>query len=136
MKKLVICFLSILLIIFIAISYMVHNNDYNVSKIKRKIEKNTEIRDISYLNEYDNYYLVMDNDYLYVIDKEYKIILKKEQYLLYENKKNYDIIYKDDTLMYMNNYIKKDNLICEYYDIFTYELIKRVIVGGSYEQYS
>ena len=130
MKKLIICFISILLIIFLLVTHMVRNNDKYIDNLKKEISKNTEIYDISYLNVYDNYYIVMDNENLYIIDLEYNKIYETPKYLIYENKKNYDIIYKDGTLMYMNDYMDKSKLIYEYYDIHSYELIDKVLLGG------
>ena len=109
---------------------MVDNDSKYENTMKKKILNNTEISDINYINYYNNYYIVTNNDNLYIIDNEYKIIYETPVYLLYENKKNYDIIYKDDTLMYLYDYKSKDGLIYEYYDIHSYELIDRVLVGG------
>ena len=109
---------------------MVDNDSKYENTMKKKILNNTEISDINYINYYNNYYIVTNNDNLYIIDNEYRIIYETPVYLLYENKKNYDIIYKDDTLMYLYDYKSKDGLIYEYYDIHSYELIDRVLVGG------
>ena len=110
----------------------INNNKYN-DKLENNIINNTEIKKIRYINKYDNYYIVTNNKYIYLIDSKYDIILKKDISLIHKNTNNYDIIYKDEYLMYFNDYIKDDILVYEYYDINTYELIDRVFVGGKNE---
>ena len=34
--------------------------------------------------------------------------------------------------MYMDNYIDKDSIVFNYYDIYSYKLIDSIIVGGNY----
>lgn len=133
MKKIIIWFISILIILFLLIMYInINNNKYN-DKLENNIINNTEIKKIRYINKYDNYYIVTNNKYIYLIDSKYDIILKKDISLIHKNTNNYDIIYKDEYLMYFNDYIKDDILVYEYYDINTYELIDRVFVGGKNE---
>ncbi len=133
MKKIIIWFISILIILFLLIMYMnINNNKYN-DKLENNIINNTEIKKIRYIKKYDNYYIVTNNKYIYLIDSKYDIILKKDISLIHKNTNNYDIIYKDEYLMYFNDYIKDDILVYEYYDINTYELIDRVFVGGKNE---
>ena len=50
--------------------------------------------------------------------------------LVHENTNDYEIIYKDDKFLYMKDYYKKKKLAIEYYDISTYELVDKVLVGG------
>ena len=130
MKKVVKIVIGLIIILFMFITYMVYDDNKYNNKIIKNIVKNTEIKDIIYFNEYNNYYIVKDKDYIYLFDKKYKEIFKVDNVLVYENKKNYDIIYKDELLMYMNDYYKNNRLVYEYYNIYTYELIDKVIVGG------
>ena len=131
MKKLGLLFGGLLIVILLLIAYIDYNNDSYLNKLKEKIIKNTEISDIEYINKYGEYYIVFNNDYLYLIDNEYQIILEKEKFLIHENDKNYDIIYKDNKFMYFNEVYKDGIIIYEYYDIYKYELIDRILVGGS-----
>ncbi len=130
MKKVVKIVIGLIIILFMFITYMVYDDNKYNNKIIKNIVKNTEIKDIIYFNEYNNYYIVKDKDYIYLFDKKYKEIFKVDNILVYENKKNYDIIYKDELLMYMNDYYKNNRLVYEYYNIYTYEPIDKVIVGG------
>jgi len=131
MKKLLILVIFILVIIFLLMYYMIYSNNNYFDIIKKNITKNLEIKDIQYLNEYDNYYILLDKDYLYLIDNEYNEILRVERFLIHDNIKDYDIIYKEDHFMYFNDLYDGNNLVYEYYDIYKYELIDRIIVGGN-----
>ena len=132
MKKVIKIFISLLIIIFIFILYMDYNDKRYEDRLKNKIINNTDIKDIKYINHYDNYYIVMDIDNLYIFDKKYVEILKIDRILIHENKKKYDMIYKDGIVMYMNDYYKDKSLVYEYYDLYTYEMLDRVLVGGTY----
>ena len=133
MKRIIKIFISLLIITFIFILYMDYNDRKNISKLEDKIVNNTDIKEIEYINYYDNYYIVMDMDDLYVFDKDYVEILKIDKILIHENKKKYDMIYKDGVVMYVNDYYKNKTLYYEYYDLYTYELFNKVLVGGTYE---
>lgn len=133
MKKVIKTFIGLLIFIFVLILY-IDNNDKNYqNELTDKIINNTDIKDIEYINNYDDYYIVMNKDNLYLFNNEYDEIFKIDCILIHENKKKYDIIYKDGTLMYMNDYYNGKQLVYEYYNLYTYELIKRVFVGGKNE---
>lgn len=132
MKKLIAGFIFILLFLFVSMWIIVGIDKNNINDIKDKISKNTNIEDISYVNKYDNYYIVKNSDYVYVLDIEYKEIDKISIDKLYDNDKDYDLIYIDNELLYMNDYNDKEGLVFKYYDVYTYELVDEVMVGGSY----
>ena len=113
-----------------AIIYVLINDNKYQRKLEKNIINNTDVKEISYLNKYGNYYIVMDMEYIYVYDLKYNEILSKDINLIHVNDNEYDIIYKDDTLMYLNNYKKDNSLVYEYYDIDTYKLIDNVYIGG------
>lgn len=130
MKKVVISFISIMIVIFIMILYMVSSDNKNSLSLELVLKDKIDISEINYLNKYNDYYLVEDSNYLYLIDKEYKIISKLEIELIHKNINNYAIIYEDDKIYYLNDYIDDDKMVYEYYDIYSYEMIKQVLVGG------
>ena len=132
MKKLVLVLVSIIILSFILISYMVNNNDKYLANLEKMIIDNTDIKLVNYVNEYDEYYIVSDKDNLYLVNMKYEIIFDIEKSKIHENSKNYDIIYKEDKLMYFNNIYDKDRLVYEYYDLYTYEIIDKVVVGDNY----
>ena len=130
MKKLIIIFISLILFLFTFICIVVGIDKNNIEDIEKKVSKNTNIKNIEYVNIYDDYYIVLDLDKLYLFDSEYKEIFKVERDKVYKNKKNYDIVYRNKTIMYMDNYRNKDGLIFKYYDIYTYKLIDEIVIGG------
>lgn len=130
MKKVVISFISIIVVIFMMILYMVSSDNKDKLSVEELIKAKTNILEIDYLNKYNDYYLLEDSNYLYLIDKEYKIISKLEISLIHENLNHYDLIYEDDKIYYLNDYIDNDKIIYEYYDIYSYEIVKQVLVGG------
>ena len=130
MKKLIIIFISIILFLFIGIWIVVGVDRNSIKDIENDIIKNTDIKKIEYVNMYDGYYIVIDLNNLYLFNNKYEEIFEVERDKIYKNKNNYDIVYRNETIMYMDNYKKKDGLIFKYYDIYTYELIDEIVVGG------
>lgn len=130
MKKIIKIFIGIIILIFILILGMVRNNDKNYNKMIKEIENNTLLKEVVYVNKYNNYFIVEDNEYLYLINDKYKIISEIDINLLYKNSKNYDIIYRDERFMYMKDSYKDGKLYYQYYDIYNYSLIDEIMVGG------
>lgn len=130
MKKLIVFFVSILVIIFFFILYMICNDNKYLNNLKKDIIDNTDISSIRYINKYDGYYIVSNNDNLYLFDEMYNNILEIDLDLVHENVNNYDIIYRDSELVYLNDIKDGSNLAYEYYDLYTYEFLDRVLVGG------
>jgi hypothetical protein len=131
-KKIIIVIISIVLVLFIAMFVMTVSDRKYFNDIIRDIELNTDIENIDYVNFYDDYYLVVDSEYLYLINSQYEEITKIDLKLTHDNVNHYDIIYRDNTIMYMKNYKSKKGLVFEYYDLKSYELIDKIVVGGSY----
>ena len=119
---------SIIVLSIIFISIVINNDKRYINKLKSNIINNTEIKSIKYINKYDNYYIVMDNKKLYLITGDYNTLLEVDRILIHENNKNYDIIYKDERLMYFSDLSKKNKLKYRYYDLYTYELIDEVVI--------
>ena len=119
---------SIIVLSIILISIVINNDKRYINKLKSNIINNTEIKSIKYINKYDDYYIVMDNKKLYLITGSYNTLLEVDRILIHENNKNYDIIYKDERLMYFSDLCKKNKLKYRYYDLYTYELIDEVVI--------
>jgi len=132
MKKLIKIFLSVLIIIFLLITYMDYSDSRYKTKLEKMIVKNTDIKNVTYINAYGDYYIVMDDDNLYVFNDKYVELLKVDKILIHKNDKKYDIIY-DEKPMYMKDYYKDNKLYYEYYDLYSYEKIGEVLVGGKDE---
>lgn len=119
---------SIIVLSIIFISIVINNDKRYINKLKSNIINNTGIKSIKYINKYDDYYIVMDNKKLYLITGDYNTLLEVDRILIHENNKNYDIIYKDERLMYFSDLSKKNKLKYRYYDLYTYELIDEVVI--------
>jgi len=125
--------ISVIVLLFVSKWIMVGIDNLSVNKLEGVILDNTDIRDIRYINYYDGYYIVMDNDYLYLFNDKYELISSIKVRLMYDNKNKYDIVYRDETIMYMNDYKNKEGIIYEYFDIYSYEIIDKIVIGGKYE---
>ena len=126
MKKIIKIFIIIVILLFGMIFFVTEIDNRDTKKLIEDISNNTQIDNIKYINRYGEYYIVLNDKYLYAINKEYKAISELDKILLYENKNNYDIIYDNELFMYM----EEVNNIYKYYDIYSYELIREVDMGG------
>lgn len=132
MRKLIIIFISIILFLFTCVCVIISVDKNYIKDIEKDIRKNIKIKNIEYINKYDGYYIVMDMENLYLFDKDYQEIFSAKIDSLHKNKNDYDIIYKDMKVMYMDNYKnKKEGVVFKYYDIYTYELIDEIVIGGN-----
>ena len=132
MKRLIIIFLVFIRFLFFLILIIIFNNNSYEDKMIKNVSIKCNIEDIKYINKYNDYYIVIDDNSLYLIDSNYKIISEMDKNLLYENTKNYDIIYRNGKLLYSDDIYKDGNLIYRYYDIYSYEMIDEILIGGNY----
>lgn len=128
MKK-IIKVVMIVIILIIVISLILfstlNNNKKYLNTITKNINKNYKLEEkITYSNKYGNYYIFTTKNNVIVLNKEYEEILKEDIEILSENKNKYEIIYKNNKLMYEETILKKGNLIYKYYDVTNNELIK------------
>ena len=127
MKK-VIKIIVIILLITVIISIILFsinnkNNEY-LTSISKDISKNYKVEEkITYSNKYGNHYILTTKKNVIVLNKEYEEILKEDIDILDDNKNNYDLIYKNNKLMYEETILKKDKLTYKYYDATNNELI-------------
>jgi len=131
MKKLIAGFVVIILFLFISICVVVSFDESYVNNLEKEILKNTSLKNIIYVNKYDNNYIVIDKEQVYLFNSNYEEIYKVKESMLHENKNDYDLVYRDNTIMYMDNYKSKEGIIFKYYDLYTYELIDEIVVGGN-----
>lgn len=110
---------------------MIYIDMDDINDLKENILKNTNVEEVNYVNKYDNNYIVKDYDYVYLFNSNYEEIYKIKLDLLYDNLNNYDLIYRNNTIMYMDNYRVDDGIVFRYYDIYTYELIDEIVVGDN-----
>ena len=131
MKRLIIIFLVFIGFLFFLMLIIIWNNNRYEDKMIENVSTKCDIEDIKYINKYNDYYIVIDDNSLYLIDSNYKIISEIDINLLYENTKNYDIIYRNGKLLYSDDIYKDGNLIYRYYDIYSYEMVDEILIGGN-----
>ena len=129
MKRIIIIFLSITFILLILLLYITNDNYYN--NISKSIKDNYANINLYYVNKYNNYYIFLSDENYGVLDGEYNEIMLISKSLVHDNTNNYDVIYKDNKLMYQEEVLDKDKLMINYYDIYTYQLDKTITIGGN-----
>lgn len=125
--------LSIILIIIIVINIcifsLVNNNQKYFKNILKNIEDNYQIKEkITYLNIYNNYYIFTTKNKVIVLNNEYQEILNEPINTITKKKKNQELIYKTNQLMFEETILKKDHLIYKYYDATNGEFIKKTVL--------
>ncbi len=107
-------------------SYITNHNQEELDRIVQNIQAHYPItEEITYSNQYGNYYVFTTKYNVYVLNKEYKEVLKEQIGVLTENKENLPLIYKTNKLMYEKT-IRQDQIVTyEYYDAKTGEQIKK-----------
>lgn len=127
MKRIIIIFLSITFILLILLLYITNDNYYN--NISKSIKDNYANINLYYVNKYNNYYIFLSDENYGVLDGEYNEIMLISKSLVHDNTNNYDVIYKDNKLIYQEEVLDKDKLMINYYDIYTYQLDKTITMG-------
>jgi len=131
MKKIIIIFVTIILVILFSIFFLVSSNDKYSSNIEKEIRKNYEIKEeINYLNKYDLYYIIVTNKNLIVLDNKYQEIFKEDVSKIEELDQNKGIVYRLNEVMYEVKDVDENKITYHYYDIYTNELIDTVEIGG------
>ena len=129
MKRIIIIFLSITFILLILLLYITNDNYYN--NISKSIKDNYANINLYYVNKYNDYYIFLSDENYGVLDGEYNEIMLISKSLVHDNTNNYDVIYKDNKLIYQEEVLDKDKLMINYYDIYNYQLGKTITIGGN-----
>ena len=129
MKRIIIIFLSITFILLMLLLYITNDNYYN--NISKSIKDNYANINLYYVNKYNDYYIFLSDENYGVLAGEYNEIMLISKSLVHDNTNNYDVIYKDNKLMYQEEVLDKDKLMINYYDIYTYQLDKTITIGGN-----
>lgn len=121
--------ISILVItITIIMLPIIKNNSYDKQLIKN-IYNNTDIKDISYINKDNNYYIVKSNDKIIVLDLNYETVYEVDISSVKES--SLEFSYKQNKLYYREKIREDNKIIYKYYDINNLEYVFEVVVGGA-----
>lgn len=118
----------IVLILGIYIYPSIKNDNYQ-KRLISDIYKNTDIKDIEYLNKDNNYYVVKDRDKVIVLDLNYEEAYSIDKSKLKDN--DLDLVYRRNNLYYEEKIRDGDNLTYNFYNIDNNELAYQVLLGGN-----
>ena len=125
-KIILIIILVLIIFLFLVALPTILNSNYYKNTISL-LETKTDNK-ITYLNEYNNYYIIKTKENIIVYDKKYQEIYRESLDKI--SNMNYDIIYKKDTLMYEKTTLSKHKVTYTYYDIYTKEKIDSLEIEG------
>ncbi len=126
--------LFILLMVFIVLILGIYiypsiKNDNYQKRLISDIYKNTDIKNIEYLNKDNNYYVVKDRDKVIVLDLNYEEVYSIDKSKLKDN--DLDLVYRRNNLYYEEKIRDGDNLTYNFYNIDNNELAYQVLLGGN-----
>lgn len=126
--------LFILLMVFIVLILGIYiypsiKNDNYQKRLISDIYKNTDIKNIEYLNKDNNYYVVKDRDKVIVLDLNYEEVYSIDKSKLKDN--DLDLVYRRNNLYYEEKIRDGDNLTYIFYNIDNNELAYQVLLGGN-----
>jgi uncharacterized membrane protein len=126
-KKSVFILLMVFIVLILGIYiYPSIKNDNYQKRLISDIYKNTDIKDIEYLNKDNNYYVVKDRDKVIVLDLNYEEVYSIDKSKLKDN--DLDLVYRRNNLYYEEKIRDGDNLT---YNIDNNELAYQVLLGGN-----
>lgn len=130
-KIVIIIFIIIVLLVFGIILYPIIKNDNYNKRLINNIYDNTDIKNITYLNKDNNYYIIKSNDKIIVLDLNYDEVYSILISEITESK--LDLTYVRNNLYYKERIRDNDKLIYKYYDIKTEEEVFSSSLGGTNE---
>ena len=130
MKKIIIIFIVVVIIIFVRLGMTVNANSKYDNSLVNEITSNYSDVDVNYVNKYNSYLIFTTDDSLIVLDKDYKEIFKEDMQKIYKMDGDYDILYKQNKVMFEKSKIEDRVLTYTYYDIYTGEEASSVVLGG------
>lgn len=127
--KILIAPFIIILGITIYTVYLTNNNTNYMEKTLKNIKDNYQINEeITYYNEYNNYYIFTTKTKVIVLNNEYEEILNEDITNIKKRKNNQELIYKTNKLMFEETILDDNNLTYKYYDASNYELVKETVL--------
>lgn len=128
-KVVIIIFIMIVLLIFGIILYPIIENDKYQDSLLNNIYTNTSIKDITYLNKDNNYYIIKSNNKVIVLDLNYEELYSTNNI----TESNLDLTYVRNNLYYKERIREYDKLIYKYYNVETGEEVFSSLIGGTNE---
>ena len=129
-KKSVFILLMVFIVLILGIYiYPSIKNDNYQKRLISDIYKNTDIKDIEYLNKDNIYYVVKDRDKVIVLDLNYEEVYSIDKSKLKDN--DLDLVYRRNNLYYEEKIRDGDNLTYNFYNIDNNELAYQVLSGGN-----
>ena len=129
-KKSVFMLLMVFIVLILGIYiYPSIKNDNYQKRLISDIYKNTDIKNIEYLNKDNNYYVVKDRDKVIVLDLNYEEVYSIDKSKLKDN--DLDLVYRRNNLYYEEKIRDGDNLTYNFYNIDNNELAYQVLLGGN-----
>ena len=127
MKKVIIIFISLVLIFFLSVIFIVHNNNKYENNILNEV-RDKYSKDVSYVNKYLDNYVVKAKDKVVVLNSKYEEVTSMNISDLYES--SYDLVYRKNAIMYEKVDVDGINIIYTYYDVKSGEEIEKVEIEG------
>lgn len=128
-KVVIIILIMIVFLIFGIILYPVIENNKYQDILLDNIYNNTSIKDITYLNKDNNYYIIKSDNKVIVLDLNYEEVYSTSNI----TESNLDLTYVRNNLYYKERIREDDKLIYKYYDIETGEEVFSSLIGGTNE---
>lgn len=127
MKKFIIIFISLVLLFFLSIIFIVNNNRSYEDSIFDIVSSNYS-KDISYVNKYLDNYIVKTKDKVVVLNSDFEEIISMNINDLYEY--DFDLVYRKNTIMYEDITVYDDKVIYTYYSVSDGKEIDKVEIEG------
>ncbi len=128
--KVIVGILVVVLGLFIWFCVRVSWNSHYWDRMIGEVQKHYQITDVSYVNKYNNYFIVMNDSYLVVLDSNYHEVMKEDVSKLSDRDKEWNIVYKLNKLMYESRKLEDKKVTYVYYDVYTLERVNAVELGG------
>lgn len=130
MKKKIIITIIIIVVIFplSVVSYPVIKNNNYKEKLLNNIYNNTDIKNITYLNKDNNYYVIKTKDKVIVLDLNYEEKLSLNIEKVKDN--DLELVYRRNNLYYEEKIREEDKIIYKFYNALTNELEYETSLGG------
>jgi len=128
-KILIAIFIIIILIPSLVIMYpIIKNNNYK-KELLNNIYNNTDIKEITYINKDNNYYIIKTEENVIVLDLNYEEKLSFDINKLKDN--NLELVYRRNKLYKEEKIKEEDKLIYKFYNVETGILEYETSLGGA-----